>query len=311
MLPFPRLTTIPNGPTFLQGTENGRPRAREYTLATFSKKENQARFSRHPMASTRKRGFVTERIPCSDLSNKETVNVWLADLDDRSIPKAALDSILSADELERASRFVFETDAWHFKLCRAMLRVGLALHLGKPAKGIPIRTAEKGKPYLDDDGIHFNVSHCGGTGLLAFTRAGEIGVDVEAVRPEVEGLEIAAQSFHAHEIEFIAAADGVEEQARRFTSLWTRKEAVLKATGSGIVDGLNTFDVSTGMQTTVRSETPSDKAKEITFIVQNIEINESTFGAIAGPDCHWTVCQSGINPGNLLACVLAELPRLV
>ena len=254
-------------------------------------------------------GFVTDRVPCSALFDNDTVNVWLTDLEDRSIPPAALDSILSADEMERASRFVFEPDAWHFKLCRAMLRVGLALLLGKPAKDIPIKTAAKGKPYLDGGGIHFNVSHCGGTGLLAFTRAGEIGVDVEVVRPDVEGLEIAAQSFHAHEIEFIASADDTEEQARRFTRLWTRKEAVLKATGAGIVDGLNSFDVSAGMHATIRSDNASNEAKETTLIVQDIAIGESIFGAIAGPDSPWMVCQSAVNPGIILESALADRPR--
>ena len=98
---------------------------------------------------------MTDRIPCCELSDQSTVNLWVVDLDDRSVPDATLDAILSPDEKKRAARFLFEPDAWHFKLCRVMLRIGLALHLGKTAKGIQITTTEKGKPFLDEGDLHW------------------------------------------------------------------------------------------------------------------------------------------------------------
>ena len=246
---------------------------------------------------------MTDRIPCCELSDQSTVNLWVVDLDDRSVPDATLDAILSPDEKKRAARFLFEPDAWHFKLCRVMLRIGLALHLGKTAKGIQITTTEKGKPYLDEGDLHFNVSHCGGTGLLAFTLAGEIGVDVEAVRTDVEGLEIAAQNFHAREIEFIASADDSRDQACRFTRIWTRKEAVLKATGDGVTDGLSSFDVSQKSKSTIPYTNPQRDTSELILNVEDIAISGTTFGAVAGPNREWTICQASVNPGILLGMI--------
>jgi 4'-phosphopantetheinyl transferase len=251
-----------------------------------------------------KRVFVNDQTPYSGLFNKQTVKVWVVDLDDRCTFPATVDALLSPDEQARAARFVFEPDAWRFKLCRATLRVGLALHLGKPAKDIQLRTSEKGKPYLCDSELYFNVSHCGGTGLLAFTLCGEIGVDVEAVRLDVEGLEIAAQNFHSREIEFIKSAEGAMEQARRFTRVWTRKEAVLKATGTGITDGLNSFDVSEGSKAVFRSENSVDEGKETILTLQDVAISENFLGAIAGPNGAWTILQSSVNPGMLIEKVL-------
>jgi 4'-phosphopantetheinyl transferase len=227
------------------------------------------------------------------------------------MPQATVNALLSPDEQARAARFVFEPDAWHFKFCRSLLRVGLALHLGKPAKDIQLRTTEKGKPYLDDSDLYFNVSHCGGTGLLAFTLCGKIGVDVEAVPLDAEGLETAAQNFHAREIEFIRSADGAMEQARRFTRVWTRKEAALKATGTGITDGLNSFDVSEGSKAAFRCENSVDEEKETILILQDLAISENILGAIAGPNCVWTILQSRVNPGLLIEKVLTDQPRLI
>lgn len=254
-----------------------------------------------------------DRTPCLPLEKgviERNVEVWLVDLDDRTVPGSILDTVLSPRERERAARFVFEPDAWHFKLCRTMLRLGLALHLGKPAREIRIQTSGRGKPYVDEGGIHFNVSHCHGAGLLAFTRVDEIGVDVEAVRADVESLDIASQHFTAGEAEWIAAAGDPRQQARRFTRLWTRKEAVLKATGKGIVDGLNSFDICHESRATIHSSHHGGAIK-VHLIVKDIPINESICAAIAGPDSAWEVQVISVAPAALLDCIRISHPHLL
>jgi 4'-phosphopantetheinyl transferase len=256
---------------------------------------------------------VADRTPCLPLVKgviENGVEVWRVDLDDRTVAGSILDAMLSPGEQERAARFVFEPDAWHFKLCRTLLRLGLALHLGKPARELHIQTAERGKPFVDEGGIHFNVSHCRGDGLLAFTRAGEIGVDIEAVHPNIEGLDIASEHFTAGEAQWIAAATNPREQAQRFTRLWTRKEAVLKASGKGIVDGLNSFDISRKSSATIRSLRHGD-TREVHLIVKDIPINESVYAAIAGPDSGWEVQAITVAPAALLDCIRISHPYLL
>lgn len=226
--------------------------------------------------------------------------MWLVDLDDRSIPRAIVDAILAPEERERASRFVFEPDAWHFRLCRAVLRIGLSIYTGIPAARIEIKTAERGKPYLQEAGIHFNVSHCRGVGLLAFTRVGAIGVDVEAVQPDIEDVEIASEHFTTAEAEWVASASSNLERAQRFTRLWTRKEAVLKATGKGIVESLSSFEVFQTSKATVDVFSSGENAGQTSLNVKDISINESIYAAIAGPDCDWEVLLRTVRSTELL-----------
>ena len=216
------------------------------------------------------------------------VVIWLVDLDERSTDRVVLDGILSQDERDRAARFVFEPDARRYRHCRAMLRIGLALFTGIPAGAISIQTTDRGKPFILHGGIHFNVSHCEGVGLLAFSQIGEIGVDVETIQPDLDDLEIASEHFTSKERNWIASANSKQEQAGRFTRIWTRKEAILKATGKGITEGLNSFDVSHSSRVVIESASRGILIRQVPFKVIDIEINESILAAVAGPDQEWT-----------------------
>jgi 4'-phosphopantetheinyl transferase len=243
--------------------------------------------------------IVEDQLSNGDFGLQKSVAVWLVDLDDRSVGRDVLDAILAPDELERAARFVFEPDEWHFRVCRVALRLCLSLYTGAPAAQIHLLTGGHGKPYVAGCGIHFNVSHCGGVGLLAFTRVGEIGVDVEAVQPDIEGFEIASEHFTASEAAWIAAADGGLERAQRFTRLWTRKEAVLKATGKGIVEGLNSFDISNASTATVRIGL-SREVDQVTLYVRDLSMESGIYGAIAGPDSGWEIQRKTARIADLL-----------
>jgi len=97
-----------------------------------------------------------------------------------------------------------------------------------------------GKPTAPDaGGIEFNLSHSGRHVLIAFARDQALGVDVEAVDGRHRSIMAIAQRFFAPEE--AAALDRLDEAERRlaFLRLWTCKEAVLKALGSGLHFGLD------------------------------------------------------------------------
>ena len=126
-----------------------------------------------------------------------------------------------------------------------MLRLGLAMYLEKAPQKIALATNRHGKPCVAEcSALHFNVSHSGGLGAIAFTTEGEVGIDVEAIRCDVGALEIASAHFTRNEAAMVAAAATAQEQASAFLRLWTRKEAVLKAAGCGLLGGLEGVDVS-------------------------------------------------------------------
>jgi 4'-phosphopantetheinyl transferase len=97
-----------------------------------------------------------------------------------------------------------------------------------------------GKPAAPDaGGIEFNLSHSGRHVLIAFARGQALGVDVEAVDGRHRSVMAIAQRFFAPEE--AAALEPLDEAGRRlaFLRLWTCKEAVLKALGSGLHFGLD------------------------------------------------------------------------
>lgn len=166
-------------------------------------------------------------------------------------------TILTAEEQLRALSFRFEEDRTRFCHTRATLRRLLGLYTGLPPQDIRFHHGPYGKPFLaaeadrdmrGDDAlqvgppISFNVSHAGSLALLAFSRAGEIGVDIERNDGEIDALAIADSQFAREEAATLRA---VPPDSRRnlFFDYWTLKEAVVKATGHGLHHPLNTFAV--------------------------------------------------------------------
>lgn len=156
-------------------------------------------------------------------------------------------TVLSDCERQRAARLAFESDRTRFIIARATLRRLLALRLGARPAAIEFRYGEQGKPKLGAHFEHaplsFNVSHCDDLAVYAFSSAGEIGVDVEAIRWFAGSDDVAARVFSPAERQAYAALDPIDRTAG-FFNCWTRKEAFIKALGDGLRRPLDSFDVS-------------------------------------------------------------------
>ncbi|MDP9051403.1 MAG: 4'-phosphopantetheinyl transferase superfamily protein [Acidobacteriota bacterium] len=101
----------------------------------------------------------------------------------------------------------------------------------------------KGKPSLAGDPIHFNVSHSENRALFAFCTTTALSVDVEAVRPLPDMLQVARSTFSISELKALEAL-APEIQYQAFFRCWTRKEAFVKALGDGLSYPLERFSVS-------------------------------------------------------------------
>ena len=88
------------------------------------------------------------------------------------------------------------------------------------------------------------MSHSEDVALIALSPDVPLGVDVEAIRPLPDLLDIASRNFTSAETEVIASAPP-DERDLAFFLCWTRKEAFVKATGAGIFrQPLQSFAVS-------------------------------------------------------------------
>ncbi|MCW1884996.1 4'-phosphopantetheinyl transferase superfamily protein [Luteolibacter flavescens] len=141
---------------------------------------------------------------------------------------------LSASERTQAERFHFEKDAIHWRACRAALRGVLGEALGIAPGAVGIDHGEHGKPELSPagSGLHFNLSHCRDLALIALCQDGAVGVDIEPAdrAPTLLGCEDA----FCHPGEISLLPDEAGPRATMLMDLWTRKEALLKALGTGM-----------------------------------------------------------------------------
>jgi 4'-phosphopantetheinyl transferase len=149
------------------------------------------------------------------------VDIVMARLDPSPAQLRALRLQLSPEEQNRASRFRFERDRRRFIVARARLRELLAERLGAAPASIQLAYGRYGKPALAgrfaSSGWHFNLSRREELALYAFSRAGEVGVDVEALHPLPAYLKPAA-----------------DQRPLAFFRWWTRKEALAKGLGVGL-----------------------------------------------------------------------------
>lgn len=182
----------------------------------------------------------------------ETVDVWSISLAPAMSPSTRPNDVLSPAEIARAERFVQPKHRQRFITARTALRKILGSYLGLPPAAICFRINAHGKPYLDPASamLQFNLSHSGDWALCAVTTAGEVGVDIERVRPRAQAyrLKVARRFFSAHEYHAINSAGpaGIDSA---FFSGWTRKEAYIKCHGKGLAIPLATFTVSIGATT--------------------------------------------------------------
>jgi 4'-phosphopantetheinyl transferase len=191
--------------------------------------------------------FDLQIAPATPSLSVGQVHVWRARLDVEAARAQQLAQWLSGDEHLRAERFRFERDRQRYIISRGILRDILARYLRVNPHDVEIGHTTQGKPYVSGDLasrlIRFNLAHSQDLALYAFTAGHEIGVDLEHLRSIPEMSAIVSHYFSAHEQAALAA---LPESAQRsaFFNCWTRKEAYVKALGSGLYQSLQEFDVS-------------------------------------------------------------------
>ena len=155
-------------------------------------------------------------------------------------------ALLDAEEARRAQRFLVEPPRRRFALCRAALRVNLCQRLDCRNEQLSFDTLEHGKPVAEVNGqrapIGFNLSHSGGQGLIALADREQLGIDVEERKPGRNFEGIGRRVYGPAERRGLAQAGG-SRQAAFFYRLWTLKEALIKALGTGFKLSPATFEV--------------------------------------------------------------------
>lgn len=211
----------------------------------------------------------------------------------------ALRETLSAEERKRAEAFHFPEDRDTFTITRAALRSLLGRYLGLPPRQVPLATGPYGKPILDlaaDTGIHFNVSHAGELSALALSRGRRVGLDLEQLRPGFPFRQVAGRVFSERErseLAFVAA----EHQLEAFFQGWTRKEAYLKAVGTGFSASPETFSVSLGPDAPARLlEVAGDPLEPSRWCFESWSPERGYVAAVAAEGDDWLLVSRQLIP---------------
>lgn len=169
------------------------------------------------------------------------LELWLAEPEGLSNPELeeSWKSLLSPDELAQSIQFRFDKDRWQYIAAHALLRTALSLHTGRDASHLQFSTNDFGKPNLDPHrDVHFNISHTRHLAACVVSRCGEVGFDVEGFDRAQEITELGTEVCSSQELLSIKALND-ESPERSATTLWTLKEAYLKALGIGLSVPMN------------------------------------------------------------------------
>jgi 4'-phosphopantetheinyl transferase len=164
------------------------------------------------------------RRPCPP----EEVRVWLAPLGPASAAAAA---VCTDAERARAARLPRPIDRDQRLVTRGILRHLLAACTGTDPAAVPLEASATGKPVLaGSSDVRFSVAHSGALAAVAVATR-EVGIDLERCDPRLD-VGAVSRAFPHREAQALLALPPVERRAAFFRS-WCRKEAYLKATGTG------------------------------------------------------------------------------
>ncbi len=175
------------------------------------------------------------------------VDIWLTRLSDITPDlRAKYAALLTPPEEIRLRRFHDgHNDAQsQFLVARALCRTALSSYVDVPVEAWIFETNCHGKPYVSEPKsaakLKFNLSHTGGLVACAVTWNCEVGIDVENVRQDVDHLMLARAAFTPSEMSGMTQTPAFKRH-QYFYSLWTLKEAYIKARGAGLLLALNSF----------------------------------------------------------------------
>jgi 4'-phosphopantetheinyl transferase len=166
------------------------------------------------------------------------VRVFTIELDQPTEVIERLDALLAPDERDARTAI---------RVARAATRIVLGDALDMDPARVPISRrcahcghATHGRPTVSGTAaISFSLSHSGAFGLLAVAAGGvRVGVDVEEVRPRRHLDALAARVLNDEEHAAWLAIDDPDDRLRAFLRAWTRKEAYVKALGTGLATPL-------------------------------------------------------------------------
>jgi 4'-phosphopantetheinyl transferase len=167
--------------------------------------------------------------------------VWFLDRTSRPDPRWL--EVLDEEERGRAMAFRTPEQRDAFTAAHALVRTALSVYGRCAPAEWRFAISPHGRPsVLEADKLSFSLTHAGPRAAVAIGGGQALGLDLEFIRPERDALPLARRFFAPAETEWLTGLAPAERPAA-FAALWTVKEAVLKARGSGLTEPLRSAEV--------------------------------------------------------------------
>lgn len=203
------------------------------------------------------------------------IDLWTWDLDH---PRDVINCVLAPDERARSARFVQQIHQDRFANGRNRLRHILAGYLDTPPQDLQFSYGDNGKPELAGS-LRFNLSHSENHAALAVISNVDIGLDIQQFR-SVES-DVSKRFFSAAEQRELAQLPAAQ-WTDGFYRCWTRKEAIVKALGTGLTLELDSFDVTLTPDSPARlTRFATDPAIASALSLHHFDLAPDLVGAIA------------------------------
>jgi 4'-phosphopantetheinyl transferase len=221
------------------------------------------------------------------------VHIWRIRLNVPQEKAIVAATLLDGAERAKAGRFRHLSDRRRYIAAHAKLRQILGLYAGCEPEEIGYRFNEFGKPSLSNNGqareIRFNLAHSGELGLMCVSRGREVGVDIELIKPEFAGMDVAKKFFSPHEVEQLITMPA-PLRTSAFFRCWTFKEAFIKAKGRGLSIPLDSFDVSLAPRLGTALLLSRDDPRDVDrWHIRELSIQDGYAAAVAVEGYPWTL----------------------
>jgi phosphopantetheinyl transferase len=174
------------------------------------------------------------------MPDEDQLMVWLgAPGSDLGELRAAAIPLLDPEEQATAARLRNPADQRTSLAAHAGVRLMLGAAMDVPPRSIPIHRGQHGKPLIEGGSLHFSLAHVRGAVAVALARR-PVGIDIERKAALPDMAAVAAAAFAPEAQRALEAAQG-EARTEIFYRFWTLGEAFVKATGLGVLQGLNSF----------------------------------------------------------------------
>jgi 4'-phosphopantetheinyl transferase len=214
----------------------------------------------------------------------DDVAVWQIVVPDGAAGQTMLTDGLVQTERQRAGQYRQSADRDRFVTARHALRCLLGARLNLRPDDLRFAAGQQGKPFLSDYAqVSFNVSHSGACVLIAISDVRRVGVDVESIDRAFDWTGPARLVCSEQELHWLQQMQS-SLRLQAFLRVWTAKEALVKAVGTGIGDYLPdlTIDLSGaegGLPASIASDSPL--AAVCDFVYRWLTLQDGYIGCIA------------------------------